>query len=649
MDSSTLGITAVQQPDNTPRVFPAQDHTDLGRDVTPESVEVWPIIEDADGITGVDEYCEDDFAAKYTLRPQTRATNQNLTCTWLDEDETGDFDPNEEERKVRIQRSKVKLRQRQDHNTASSADDEAEPNERRAPRQKLKLIVKLKIRSEPGKTALSDCLSKPPAGNELSHDDYSDGYLLRTRTRASTNKHGDGSTHVKLGDEHDLPKDLTGHPIARGCWGCVKVGIRCPLLDDEHAWPCRTCIDDDHECDLITPPKIKRGCESTKCRKAGCSYTYTLDHTGPCEACASSGHHCVAGPDKDTIPTRIRYDRDWANNPLPLPKKRKPLKTYWTCMQCRQQGRDCSFGAGGAVGDDCTACEMEANICIPEQTNTPPRAATSHRPPRPQKRRAEDIEHFEQETPTKRPKPAPRRAKVEPEPKDETPGTTATITTKFCHPIVFNNQTTEGTNPCNFCDGTSTAIAGLEQKEVEVIDWEDGRGLTEVSGGHMAEGFPNTRVCEFCTTERVAVMMCAKHVLRPIPKAQPDIDGALTALFSGTLRKKDRWCSICLALATYECETACMEDAHGRPRLGCGLLLCETCMPSLAGLYDGDLQAMLNELEDEPNDERPLGLRADYQLLKEEGMLMRYVMWANQQWLVSSQGQSRGCYDVLAE
>ncbi|TKA45072.1 hypothetical protein B0A54_03366 [Friedmanniomyces endolithicus] len=50
---------------------------------------------DGDG----DDHLIDGFTAGYALRPQTRATNQSFTCTWIDQDDTGDFDPSEEQRK----------------------------------------------------------------------------------------------------------------------------------------------------------------------------------------------------------------------------------------------------------------------------------------------------------------------------------------------------------------------------------------------------------------------------------------------------------------------------------------------------------------------------------------------------------------------
>ena len=580
-----------------------------------------------------DDHLIDKFTAGYALRPQTRATNQSFTCTWIDQDDTGDFDPSEEQRKVRAERTKVRLRQRQGFSTASGDEDKAVHSDETSVRERARLTVKLKILSEAGKAGLQGCLKKLPTGNEHSQDDDFDacGYQFRSNTKPKSVRHRERAEHRKTEPGVDLPDDLTGYPAARGCRACLDLGIHCPLLDDEHAWPCHTCNEDDTECELVTVPDRKRACEGCKRRKTVCSYTYTLDHSGPCQGCAERGHHCVAGPDKDGIRTRIRYERDWAANPLPPRKKSKPLKTYWTCLHCRHAGRECSFMTSMS-GDDCTACDMAGNICIPEQTTTPPKANMTA-PARPQKRTPAESARAREETPTKRPKPALRKAKVEAQ--QASPGNTTTIITKLCHPIIFNNETANGKICCDFCDGSSMAILGLEQVEVKVIDLGEDRGLKEVSGGHKAEGHASTRVCTTCTMQRMPIIICPKHELRPIPGAESqilDADGALTALFAGKIRKKDRWCSICPALATYECETA-QEDtgAFGTSGGGCGLQLCETCMPSLAGVYDGNLQAMLDQLTDEFSNERPLGLRADFELLKQDGLLTSYVLWASEQ------------------
>ena len=292
-----------------------------------------------------------------------------------------------------------------------------------------------------------------------------------------------------------------------------------------------------------------------------------------------------------------------------------------TCMQCREAGRLCSLTKDGD-SDICAACELEDRHCLPVKlaVTTPQHhndvRCTEKVPMK--KRQTRDL--VAQPTPTK------LRKTVKP-----SPGETNKIVTKFCHPIAFNHEDVDGTKPCNFCGPSSYAILGMEPKEVEVIDWADGRGLTEMGGGHMACKGTNTRVCTDCTTKRMRVIMCPKHSMRPFPGVSQDtvdMDAALNALLSGEQRGDDNWCVLCPSLATYECD----EQSMSASGVGCGLSLCEYCMLNLTGSYDGDLQMMLAGLQgaDEPSAERPFGLRADAELLKQDGLLMRYVLWSTQ-------------------
>lgn len=93
---------------------------------------------------------------------------------------------------------------------------------------------------------------------------------------------------------------------------------------------------------------------------------------------------------------------------------------------------------------------------------------------------------------------------------------------------------------------------------------------------------------------------------------------------SGTTKASTKWCSVCPSLARYQCTTS--SDG-----CKCGLLLCEHDMVLLAGVYDGSLQAMLSLIKDEPSKERMFGLRADYEFLKQDGLLMKYVLWDSSQ------------------
>ncbi|KAI6864289.1 hypothetical protein KC338_g2231 [Hortaea werneckii] len=218
------------------------------------------------------------------------------------------------------------------------------------------------------------------------------------------------------------------------------------------------------------------------------------------------------------------------------------------------------------------------------------------------------------------------------DPRHASSGATKTIVSRFSHPIQFNAEDATGSMSCSFCEHTSFQIIGLESKEYDVIDWRDGRGYDEVGGGHREDGVEPTRVCTACTMRRLLIIMCESHKMRLITGLNPetmDVEGAMSSLFSGALRQQDRWCSLCPSLASYECEAASSVDLLGHECQGCGLSLCETCMLNLADNHKGDLQQMLSVLKDEPSDERPLGLRADWSLLKQDGLLMRYVLWAN--------------------
>ncbi|KAK3674995.1 hypothetical protein LTR78_004928 [Recurvomyces mirabilis] len=614
---------------------------------------------------------EDDlfmqYAPKYELRPQGRIVNSSFTSTWIDQDNTGNYDSEEEERQLRAKRNQVRLRRRVDSVADHSSEGSNGDDDISAPHEPRKLVTRLPFTTASGRLALYSILNKPPARHEAEIDHFSIGYRLRSQAASAA------EPKQSRNAEHGLPEDLTGHPIARGCWGCLDPGKDdCPLLEYEHTYPCHACLESSSECELIIPPTSKRVCESCKRRRRTCSYTYNDLHNEPCLDCADDGFHCVAGPAKDTIRSRIRYDAP------PIVKKAAPAKVYWTCQQCQEAGRNCSFTSNGQSVPDCTACEMDGVICVPKQSDTKPQPGKqemARKAEERRKKRVAAVEH-DKEPPSKSKKTGVSgkeiankqlvgldqsdthdilrqeamsgrnqshieqrtAANLEISPR----GRTRTITTRFSHPILFNNTATAANGICDFCDGSSFALLGFEPKAVEVIDWQDGRGLTEVSGGHMGEGMPSTRMCIVCTMHRCNIITCQDHSLRKLPNADKLLQragAALTDLFTGMIQKKDKWCSLCPSLASYKCETGTV-DSHGWPCLGCGLLLCETCMVYL-GVADGDLQKMLAGMRNEPSDERPLGMRADIELLKPDGSLVRHMMWLSEQEEASSKDRKK--------
>ena len=536
---------------------------------------------------GDDEYDEPE-PLKYHLRPQSRELKSAFMRTWIDQDETGNYGekgPNEGTRRARPRRQPVKFRLRDDFHQKSDETDDGEAGDESSAKIISKLMVTLSFQSEAGKNQY-ECLSSSLASEpKTDYDVNFNGYRLRKRGQ-SLAAHSPSAS--------DFPDDLTGHPVARGCYECLAIGLRCSLLDDERAWPCTTCAADNQDCDLVTPAEIKRACERCKSRKTSCSYNYTEKHSEPCQQCMDDGYHCVAGPAKDHIRVRIRYDRDWVNDPAP---KQKPFKAR------KHPNSDETPGQ----------CKLDDFLT----KSTQKRAEQKDSSPRHESKRRLSAPPATAQRPTKIPRTA-----------DKSEGTTTTIETKFCHPIIFNHEETPGGERCHFCSEPSYPIVGLAAKEVEVIEWEDGRGLEEIGGGHKGEGVESTRVCISCTTDRMSTILCKTHELRQLDGSENDsfeVNEAFDQLISGSGRLKGKWCAICANLAGYECCSA------GEGQDGCGLLVCEHCMVQLTGIYDGDLQKMLPELIDEVSEDRVFGLRADYELLKEDGLLMRYVLWSTQQ------------------
>jgi hypothetical protein len=221
-------------------------------------------------------------------------------------------------------------------------------------------------------------------------------------------------------------------------------------------------------------------------------------------------------------------------------------------------------------------------------------------------------------------------------------GTPKIVRTKLCHPVQFDyvDPTLDGSDPCHFCNRAAYSVIGLPERTIEVIEWDDGSGWEEVSGGHRGEDTEPTQVCRTCTMVRMRIMWCDDHALRRIEgidDKEQDLGEALGRLLkdedeAAEMRIEDEaeveaeaeagetWCSVCCNLAAWEC---CLEQ-EVEMREGCGLALCESCVVDL-GRCGGSFEELLQRLEDDPDPNRPLGLRADYVLLKQDGLLMGHL------------------------
>jgi hypothetical protein len=217
-------------------------------------------------------------------------------------------------------------------------------------------------------------------------------------------------------------------------------------------------------------------------------------------------------------------------------------------------------------------------------------------------------------------------------------GTPRIVHTKLCHPVQFDYEdpTLDGSDPCHFCHRAAYSVIGLPERTIEVIEWDDGSGWEEVSGGHRGEDTEPTQVCHKCTMARMRIMVCDGHALRRIEGVEDDddeqdlmkalgrlVDWEQTERLAVDKEPMETWCSVCCNLAAWEC---CLEQQIERGE-GCGLALCELCVVDL-GKCGGSFEKMLQQLKDELTTERPLGLRADSGLLKRDGLLMGYLRWS---------------------
>lgn len=392
-----------------------------------------------------------------------------------------------------------------------------------------------------------------------------------------------------------------------------------------------------------------------------CSFEYShdpSDHRGRCEQCKKEGHRdCVAGPRPGITRTRLRIGPDGEPYRNKVSVSKKPHKIS-TCRQCLDLQRICSFASQTSRSSEvvCTACEMFGLLCEPPGMKKTGAEGDQHPALNPSAgdtlslsglsmgddivstssnplggHSAEDEIVTISSSPPQPPVSDNTRQSLEstPDPRGssgDTGGTVKTVRTRFCHPMCFDYQdkTRDGSDPCHFCSSAYFGHIGLEERTTEVIEWYDGRGWEEISGGHKGDNVKGSQMCTPCIMARMQIMVCSDHALRrvPEPNSTEDHEAAFGRLLDPEqTHGGDRWCSVCCNLAAWEC---CMAQEL-EPGEGCGLALCEPCVKDLQKC-GGSLETMLQALEDKPSEARPAGLRADYELLKEDGLLMRYLI-----------------------
>ncbi|KAI9706364.1 MAG: hypothetical protein M1836_003369 [Candelina mexicana] len=580
---------------------------------------------------GVAKTVEGLAGQKYELRPGPRAYT-NIMLQWLDEDQSGTYDP---DGKKRLTVSPPPKRKRRNSETVGSALQPLLPRKPKSStwlfgRQEGKsLVVTLKLNSEKAKSLAREIPDHWPelaldssegsalyedlwlaSGPSLSENGTSRfGETYRLRSKYGSDSACQRFSRPKMPDDEDEKELTLGHPEARGCKACLELRQVCPLVSEDTTYPCYFCIEDGCECELILEPKRKRTCEGCRQRRCRCSYRDGGDHALPCEQCQKLGRKCVAGPETD----RINYNR-YPNDKSTLHDSNG--RAFVACAPCRRAKKWCSL-KDKSKKPPCKTCTANGIDCTFERLRKSVRTGGL--------------------CTAQKPAETSIATKVIQKDRDGIARTaeTRTIKTKFAHPMTFNYDPPEdGSFPCHFCDQAGYGIMGLVENRVEVIDWKDGQGYTELEGGNTGAGAEHSRMCFDCTAQRMRVFGCNAHDIQPMElmcTGGLDLGSRSHELLLKLEESTAGWCAVCPATAYYRCCAPQETDMYGQPAdsgsleaSGCGLLLCENCAWSIVFEHDGDLTSLITAIQ---HDEQahPTGFRADAGFLLPGGELLRQL------------------------
>ncbi|KAF2433104.1 hypothetical protein EJ08DRAFT_89113 [Tothia fuscella] len=593
---------------------------------------------------------EEPDTYKYDLR-QTVRVGRAAVFTWLDADESGDYDPSN--RKSSKKGKSARLVPMTRHTALGTEADEGEEaafeirvvqlSSHAARQRGCSAVVSFKIKRSdikelteripqnwPGEyyNILSDEYIEQQSREILkAHLSSYKPYCLRNRSDpmllADDENDEDSPTDTGIADPLGDEVDLSNHPVARGCAECRKFQLQCTLIDEGQKWPCTTCKEDSSDCTLLTPAR-KAACDH--CRRNGmarsCSYIASSDFTKPCDQCEASRSPCVAAPDPTALRERNTYERIDQEKRLNAARKRR----YIQCTECRTRRVTCSLKKKTDV-PPCSFCDQNGVEC----TFLPLRKASSKKSSKSSK--ASDSQQSVAEN-----------AQIAPSVK--------TIYTSLCHPISFLMMPEE----CHWCANPAYGILGLGWVDPLVLPSDDNLQYTELRDGHRAQGSEPSRMCIDCCISRIAIINCPEHELRPVdgirtrdgspsnglPSSDDldlddfDFQASFSRLMTNTVLPTDRWCHICPNVALYQCCTPQEEDKFGDPwdpmsdeAQGCGLFLCEACAMTLN--EEGSLDAVIDRIQEAQNggpeqDKWFMGQRADAEFFTTtDNLLMRKV------------------------
>ena len=566
----------------------------------------------------------------------------------IDQDESGDFDPSGK----RIQ-PLVPLKRRREP-APPELDESGEPIPRKSRQvtwqfgrfNGLSLIVTLKLNSSRGLHLLAAGTDNWPADDEPesssstthSHDSiftaqsggisntslesHAEPYVFRPRDKACYDEY-----HQKDVDEDiDLSKVTLGHPAARGCVPCLKLRLPCPLLQEGATYPCRHCVEDSCECELVIQPPLKRSCEGCRRRRLNCSYLDpSSDHSQPCRTCSAIGVKCVAGPTNGRTRTGPSLDQVDPTKSLRKLSRISLGRRFVNCTQCRQAKKWCSL-RGGQEGP-CNRCKTSGISCTFESLRSTLKKAIV------------EVD----KVPLSLPDPKGKRADVFNDPFAAVIAQPVmkTVTTRLAHPISFNfTPSNIGDTPyCHWCTDILHGLLGLGTVTVTVMalttitGHESSAGYTEMEGGHTSHGHLPSRMCPECTLDRFSIISCSSHSLSALPSASDPIDQTrIMDALAGDVKADWDWCSICPSPAVYSCDcpSSMWLDDLGvdLERMGCGLKLCDDCALLLTECNGNLEEAVWRKMEEATTSGNEFAVRADAEFLTRGGELIRRVVAA---------------------
>jgi hypothetical protein len=287
---------------------------------------------------------------------------------WLDQDDSGTYDPKRKRATPDEQRKKAKKQKR------SSVSDEDGRLKSRREDGKVgdSLVVTLTLGTEKGVEYLRSIAGpdgeEPSSSDSSADSDHDSGYGSFPKPRRR-----------KRPDGLQLENLAVGHPQRRGCKACFEAGDDgCSLIGDVSRFPCEACRDSGVECELILQPVLKGVCERCKGKRRRVDAGRGVNS---CDLCEEGGER---GSEKGDAEER---ERMWV-----------------ACNQCRGAGKRCS-NKGKADWGPCSGCRKSNEECkfvLPSQRQPLEAAEPSlSLPIRPKKRKgkAERRSRCRSETP----------------------------------------------------------------------------------------------------------------------------------------------------------------------------------------------------------------------------------------------------------